>query len=104
MPRKHIIEPAHGRTREARWGARLSTYERGEEESLTHRQLAIVFLASHGFRNPQIAEMLGISYQTVKTHWRNIYLRTGVYDPDNYNSKTARTRVVVKMLREGKIP
>lgn len=89
------IQPAHGKQRTAPLGGRETPYERGEEESLSPRQLQIVFLASHGLRDKAIAEMLGITYQTVIHHWRMAFLKT---------RKHKRVELVAKALREGWIP
>lgn len=40
---------------------------------LTERESEILFLVTEGMTNPQIAEKLFISYETVRTHVRNIY-------------------------------
>lgn len=42
------------------------------EETLTERELAVLQLVAGGASNPQIAEELVISVNTVKTHLRNI--------------------------------
>jgi DNA-binding NarL/FixJ family response regulator len=43
------------------------------ENPLTERESEILFLVTEGMTNPQIAEKLFISYETVRTHVRNIY-------------------------------
>lgn len=40
---------------------------------LTHRDLQILLLLSQGFTDPMIADSLGISVNTVKTHLKIIY-------------------------------
>lgn len=82
-------------TREVRSGARETAYERGEEETLSKRQLQVAFLASHGIRHPQQAEMLGIELETVKHHWRMALLKTGTHN---------KTALVAKLIREGILP
>lgn len=47
---------------------------------LTERQTEIVRLAAGGRTNQQIAIDLGISHQTVKNHWTDIYTRLGLVD------------------------
>lgn len=65
-----------------------------ELPSLTSRQLETVALASHGLTSDEIAEQLGVSEATVKTHFRNIYARLGVSD---------RSAAVATALRHGLI-
>jgi len=54
----------------------------------------ILRLASRGAATREIAESLGISPSTVKTHFEHIYAKLGVSE---------RTEAVAKMLREGLI-
>ena len=50
---------------------------------LTGREMEVSGLVSSGFTNRQIAKSLDISEQTVKTHLRNIYSKTGIHDRAN---------------------
>ena len=43
---------------------------------LSKREMEILELVSAGFKNRNIAIKLGIADSTVKTHLRNIYLKT----------------------------
>ena len=43
---------------------------------LSRREVEILELVSSGFSNQDIAMRLGITSSTVKTHLRNIYLKT----------------------------
>ena len=43
------------------------------ENPLSDRETEILFFVTEGLTNPQIAEKLFISYETVRTHVRNIY-------------------------------
>ena len=45
---------------------------------LTPREVEILTKALHGYSMPNIAEQLGISPETVRTHMRNIYQKAGV--------------------------
>ena len=45
---------------------------------LTIREFEILHLASYGFSNPQIAEILSISSHTVKSHFDHIFNKLGV--------------------------
>ncbi len=55
----------------------LKQSRRDEEqvEALTDRELAVLHLVSKGSSNPQIADELTISINTVKTHLRNILVK-----------------------------
>ena len=65
-----------------------------EAPSLTSRQIEILALASYGLTSAQIAEQLGVSVTTVKTHFDNIYARLGVNE---------RSAAVAAALRHGLI-
>ena len=47
---------------------------------LSARELSIIQLAAKGFSNPEVAEMLGISVNSVKTHFRHIFEKMDVSD------------------------
>jgi two-component system nitrate/nitrite response regulator NarL len=47
---------------------------------VTSRQAEVLGFASHGLTSAEIAEQLGVSVTTVKTHFDNIYIRLGVSD------------------------
>ena len=81
-----IQEAAHqqGRTEEEVWRdfvrAGHDRYlQTGELEtrwdSLSEREQEVTALACMGYRNYEIAEMLGISHETVKTHLQNIFTK-----------------------------
>jgi DNA-binding CsgD family transcriptional regulator len=61
---------------------------------LTPRELEVIRLAAEGNSRPQIAELLGISPLTVKTHFENIFEKLGVSD---------RTAAVAEAIRSGLI-
>jgi len=48
--------------------------------SLSTRELSILQLSAKGFSNPEVAEMLGISINSVKTHFRHIFEKMDVND------------------------
>ena len=52
-------------------------------EELSGREREVAKLVSRGLTNGQIALDLVISEPTVKTHLRNIYLKTGIHDRAN---------------------
>ena len=49
-------------------------------KSLSARELSIIQLAAKGFSSPEVAEMLGISVNSVKTHFRHIFEKMDVSD------------------------
>ena len=46
--------------------------------SLTPREIEIIRLIRNGLSNPEIAEQLFLSVETIKTHRKNIYYKLGV--------------------------
>ena len=44
-------------------------------DALTEREQEVTALACMGYRNYEIAETLGIAYETVKTHLQNIFTK-----------------------------
>lgn len=46
--------------------------------ALTPRQADVAALAARGATNPQIAQQLGVSENTVKTHLKDVFDRLGV--------------------------
>lgn len=95
MPKKYLITPAHGKARGGYSGAQETAYERGEEQTLSPRELQLVFLASYGIRDPKIAELLGTTYFTVCSQWRSAFLKTRTHN---------KAQLVAKMIRRGIIP
>src|ERR1700733_3219553 len=81
------------RAREQRLRARIST-EPGDPPSITSRQAEVLSLASNGLTSAEIAEQIGVSATTIKTHFDNIYCRLGVSD---------RCAAVATALRHGLI-
>ena len=45
----------------------------------TERQLDILWRLSQGYSNRMIADSLGISFHTAKSHLRSLYRRMGVH-------------------------
>jgi DNA-binding NarL/FixJ family response regulator len=80
----------------AMWDALSEEEERSDTEEihLSPRGSEILVLLSKGFGNREIAEELGVSIETVKTHIERLYKRLGV---------TTRTDAVAKSLRAGLI-
>lgn len=54
--------------------------DKGDEESLTHRELEILKLIAQGVSNKEIAQTLFISEKTVKNHVSNIFRKIHVCD------------------------
>ena len=46
-----------------------------EKYEITDREADVLHMISHGYNNPEIAEKLFISINTVKYHIRNLYLK-----------------------------
>lgn len=53
---------------------------------LTRKESEVLHCLSEGMRNQQIADQMGLSVNTVKTHLKNIYKKIGV------DSRTAAIR------------
>jgi PAS domain S-box-containing protein len=62
--------------------------------SLSNREIEVLRLIAEGFSNPEIADMLSISLNTVKTHITNIFNKLGIND---------RTLAAIKALKMGLI-
>ncbi len=60
-------------------------------KKLTDRERSICSLISCGYNNTEISGQLDISEQTVKTHLRNIYLKTDIHDRANLAIKVLNT-------------
>jgi DNA-binding CsgD family transcriptional regulator len=73
--------------------ARISA-EPAAPPSITPRQAEVLSLASNGLTSAEIAEQIGVSFTTIKTHFDNIYGRLGVSD---------RCAAVATALRHGLI-
>ena len=53
------------------------------EKSLSKRECQVLELLSSGSSNAQIADQLGITQSTAKTHLRNIYSKTDCHNRTN---------------------
>jgi DNA-binding NarL/FixJ family response regulator len=51
-----------------------------EPPAITPRETDVLSLASHGLTHGEIADLLGVSPGTVRTHLQNIYPKLGVCD------------------------
>jgi DNA-binding CsgD family transcriptional regulator len=61
---------------------------------LSNRQIEVLRLAAQGFSGPGIAEQLGLSYSTVKTHFEHIYETLGVGDRGAAVAQALRTGLI----------
>ncbi len=66
--------------------------KRRERDSLSQREIETLQLLAKGKSNKEIANALGISEATVKTHLQNLFLKLGVHD---------RVSAVIYAIRHG---
>jgi DNA-binding CsgD family transcriptional regulator len=82
---REVAARARRAAERARANARRLTSRDGgaapaEPPSITPRETEVLSLASHGLNHCEIAELLGVSSATVRTHLQNIYPKLGVRD------------------------
>jgi len=58
--------------------AQKKSYSLVATEGFSEREADVLLYLCHGYPNSEIAEHLGISQNTVKTHLKNIYGKLGV--------------------------
>lgn len=75
--------------------AQHATKTEAGEQALTEREIDVLRLVAQGFSNPQIAQQLNITINTVKVHLRNILDKLQV---DN------RTQAAAYAVRSGLLP
>ena len=69
-------------------------------EDFTSKEKQIVALVSHGLSNEQIADDLGISINTVKTHLKAIYQKTYFeINPDSKDNVNQRVKLILYYLK-----
>ena len=66
--------------RSAHPDAKVAMLTTSELEEDIFRELSILQLAAKGFSNSEVGEMLGISVNSVKTHFRHIFEKMDVSD------------------------
>jgi DNA-binding NarL/FixJ family response regulator len=49
-------------------------------EALTAREAEVLALVARGLSNAEIAETLGLSIETIRTHVKHVYMKTGARD------------------------
>lgn len=78
----------------SRWGRRFRRAVSTEQEiaALSEREFSVVRLVALGDTGPEIAEALGITHDTVRTHVRNAMIKTAT---------RSRAQLVAKVLGEG---
>lgn len=78
----------------SRWGRRFRRGASTESEvaALSDREFSVVRLVALGYTGPEIAEALGITHDTVRTHARNAMTKTAT---------RSRAQLVAKVLGEG---
>jgi DNA-binding CsgD family transcriptional regulator len=82
---RHTAEKARAAAERARTNAwclrsRGTAARPADPPSVTPRETDVLQLASHGLTHAEIAEQLGVSAGTVKTHLTNAYLKLGASD------------------------
>ncbi|HVH52951.1 MAG TPA: response regulator transcription factor [Actinomycetota bacterium] len=88
-----MVAHGHAVLDRSAWNAPAEQGHSGAEQfGLTAREMDVLRLLGKGYRNREIAESLGLSPTTVKTHIARIFKRLEVSD---------RTEAVVKVLRLG---
>lgn len=80
----------------SRWGRRFrrDTPTEPEVAALSDREFSVVRLVALGYTGPEIAENLGITHDTVRTHARNAMTKTAT---------RSRAQLVAKVLGEGRV-
>lgn len=78
----------------SRWGRRFRRAVEAEQEiaALSEREFSVVRLVALGDTGPEIAEALGITHETVRTHVRNAMIKTAT---------RSRAQLVAKVLGDG---
>jgi DNA-binding NarL/FixJ family response regulator len=71
---------ARARANARRLSSRDGAVPPAEPPSITPRETEVLSLTSHGLTHGEIAELLGVSPATVRTHLQNIYPKLGVRD------------------------
>jgi DNA-binding NarL/FixJ family response regulator len=98
LTERYVAETARQGADRARSSAerlrRRASAQPGDPPWITPRQAEILNLASLGLTSSEMAELLGISVTTIRTHFDNIYSRLGVND---------RSAAVATALRHGLI-
>lgn len=75
-----FFSPAVARTLVNDYVGRLSTSEAHTVDDLTSREREILQLVAEGYTNHEIADMLGISIKTVKTHRLHLMQKLQLHD------------------------
>lgn len=60
------------------FGAPKRTNDQNKNEAVSQREQEILFLLGKGYSTKEVSNMLSISYQTVRTHQKNIYRKLRV--------------------------
>ncbi|MEJ7929778.1 response regulator transcription factor [Ramlibacter sp. AN1015] len=73
------------------WAAQMT---QDEDVPLSAREIEVLKLIAIGYTNPEIAQRLGLSVQTVHTHVRNVYTKLHVNSRAQAVSKATRRRLI----------
>jgi DNA-binding CsgD family transcriptional regulator len=82
---RQAAQKARQRAKQARRSAaglhaRHASFVGGDPPALTPRETEVIALASHGLTHAEIADVLAVSTDTIKTHMSNTYRKLGVSD------------------------
>ena len=60
----------------------LGTRKPRPSDALSKRQLEVLFWRLHGFRNREVAGIIGIGLKTAATHWEKGIRKLGIRPPN----------------------
>ena len=96
---RQAAQKARQRAKEARGTAaelhaREASFLSGDPPALTPRETEVIALASHCLAYAEIADVLGVSRETIKSHMNNAYRKLGVSDKAGAVAVALRYRLI----------
>lgn len=96
---RQAAQKARQRAKEARGTAaglraRHVSFLSGDPPALSPRETEIIALASHGLTHAEIADVLAVSTETIKSHMNNTYRKLGVSDKAGAVAVALRYRLI----------